>query len=285
MTVSSASRSSARHKVRLTGAPETLLMTLRAKALDARAARPILGDQTAAEWADAVDYDFGKLAGFGDALIAVRARQIDAWAQEFLRAHPRATVLQLGCGLDTRFYRLAPGPGVLWIDVDVPEVMDLRKRLCDERPGYRMIASSVTDPGLWPLLMALLPPDRRANEPVLVIAEGLFEYLREAEVKQILNEVTARFGSGEVLFDVMNSFAVKGARKSLKETTGAVHQWAVDDPAAVDRLDPRLRRVRALPLFASRYVQRAPASARFVYTLLRFVPPFRTMLRVLQYRF
>ena len=270
-----------RHKIRLTGAPETLLMTLRAKALDARSPRPILADTTAAEWADSVDYDFNKLAGFGDVLIAVRARQLDQWAREFLKRHPQATVLNLGCGLDTRYFRLAPGPGVLWFDVDYPEVIDLRHKFCDERPGYRMIASSVTDPGL----LTDLPADRTAHVPVLVIAEGLLEYLEEADVKALLNRLTARFATGEMIFDVMNSFAIRAGSKSLRESTGARHKWAVDDPAAVDGLDPRLKRRAALPLFASPFVGRAPFSTRILYTLMSLVPPFRTMLRLMRYEF
>lgn len=275
-----------KHKVRLTGVPETLLMTLRAKALDARARPSVLGDTLAVEWVDSLDYDFDKLAGFGDALIAVRAAQLDAWARDFLKAHPQATVLNLGCGLDTRYFRIKPGPGVLWFDIDLPEVMDIRQRLCGEQPGYRMITASVTDPGLLPDL----PYDRTENVPVLVIAEGLLEYLTEDEVKGLINRITGRFGAGEMVFDVMNSFAIQAASKNLKAATGgegqgARHRWAVDRFADVEKLDPRLKRVQGFPLFASRFARKAPLKSRMVYTLLRFLPPFRTMLQMLRYRF
>jgi O-methyltransferase involved in polyketide biosynthesis len=274
-----------RHKVSLKGAQETLMWTLRAKARDARASRPILGDTLAAEWADAVAYDFDGLIGIGDGMITLRARQLDAWIEAFLETHPQATVLQLGCGLDTRYFRLRRrgvlGPGVLWFDVDYPEVMTLRHKFCGEEPGYRMLAASVTDPDLF----GDLPADRRENVPVLVIAEGLFEYLEPAEVQALLNRLTKRFGSGEIVFDVLNSFAVKAARGSLRETTGAKHLWAVDDPGQVDRMDPRLKRRDALPLFASRFVKSAAFFDRMLYALANRIPPFRTLMRLMRYDF
>ena len=274
-----------RHKIRLKGAQETLMWTLRAKARDARSPRPILGDVIAAEWAASVDYDFDKLIGHGDTMITLRARQMDQWVREFLKTHTQATVLQLGCGLDTRYFRLkhlgALSPGVLWFDVDYPEVINLRHKFCTEEPGYRMIPSSVTDPGLF----TDLPADRRENVPVLIIAEGLFEYVEVKEVKALLNRLTKLFGSGEIIFDVMNTFAVKAASKSLWDSTGAKHVWAVDHPAEVDRLDPRLKRRMDLPLFSSRFVKNAPFSTRILYSFMNLIPPLRTMMRLLRYEF
>jgi O-methyltransferase involved in polyketide biosynthesis len=252
-------------------------MTLRAKALDARSSRPILGDALAAEWMARLDFDFGKFAGFGDEIITARARQFDAWTREFLRKHEDAVVLNLGCGLDTRFFRIRPAPGVTWFDVDYPEVIAIRRRLCEEREGYRMLSASVTEPG-W---LEEIPADR----PVWVVAEGLLEYLEEAEVKALLDRLTARFGTGGMAFDVMNAFAVRAARKSLEETTGASHKWAVDHPRDADRLNPRLRRRRALSVFAVPFLRALPPGRRLLYAGLRLAPVLRGMMRLLRYEF
>jgi O-methyltransferase involved in polyketide biosynthesis len=262
---------------RLTGVPETLLMTLRAKALDARAPRPILGDALAAEWMAALDYDFGKLAGFGEEIIAARASRFDDWTREFLGAHPRAVVLNLGCGLDTRYFRIGPPSDALWFDVDYPEVLAIRRRLCAEREGYRMLDGSVTDPG-W---LDAIPTDR----PAWILAEGLLEYLEEAEVEALLNRLTSRFASGGIAFDVMNAFAVRSARDSLEKTTGAHHKWAVDHPRDADRLDARMRRREALSVFAAPGLRRLPAGRRLLYAVLRFAPLLRGMMRLLRYEF
>jgi O-methyltransferase involved in polyketide biosynthesis len=76
-------------------------------------AQPILGDRAAAEAVDRIDYDFARLRRsvlpWGNQfLVALRATQLDAWSHERLARHPDALVLHLGCGLDTRLFRLRP---------------------------------------------------------------------------------------------------------------------------------------------------------------------------------
>ena len=77
----------------------------------------------------------------------MRARQFDLWTVDYLAGHPDAVVLHLGCGLDSRVYRLDPPPAVSWFDVDFPDVIELRRRLYPERAGYQTIGSSLADLG------------------------------------------------------------------------------------------------------------------------------------------
>jgi hypothetical protein len=65
---------------------------------------------------------------------------------------------------------------------------------------------------------------------------------------------------------------------------GAEHKWAVDDINDVDRLDPKLERIEALPLFKSRYVRELGVKDRLLYDGLSTVPPFNSMLRLLLYQ-
>jgi O-methyltransferase involved in polyketide biosynthesis len=122
------SDSDSTHAVDLTGAQKTLLITLYAKALDSRSKHSLLHDEKAYEIVKAIDYNFESTAGFGNHnIIVVRAKQIDEWLKEFLKTHPDSTVVNLGCGLDTRVTRIRPNfPGVSWFDVDFPERARLR---------------------------------------------------------------------------------------------------------------------------------------------------------------
>ena len=263
------------HRVHLTEEKETLLITLYAKALDSRSRNPILGDEKAYEIVRMIDYDFERLNNFGNGnVIVARARTVDEWTREFLGSNPGAVVLNLGCGLDTRVSRIDPSPGVSWFDVDYPEVIGERRNFYSDRVGYRMIGSSVTEPG-W---LREIPEDR----PTLVIAEGVFEYLTEEQVKALLNRVTGRFSRGEAVFDVMNSFAERSGRSSLMATTGAEHRWAVDDVRRVDGLDPKLRRTASLSVLGSRYL---PPRYRLLYGIVGLFPSFRNMMRLLRYEF
>jgi O-methyltransferase involved in polyketide biosynthesis len=154
---------------------ETYLATLYGKALDAAVEHPILGDRFAASAVARIDYDFKafKLPKGGEITLPMRAWHFDQWTRSFLVANPEATVLHLGCGLDTRVYRIGPGPKVRWFDVDFPDVIALREQLYPERDGYRRIGSSVTDLA-W---LDAIPGDT----PVLVVAEGLVMYLDEKD--------------------------------------------------------------------------------------------------------
>ena len=67
--------------------------------------------------------------GSNQYLVAMRAEQLDDWSTDFLRRHPDAVVLHLGCGMDTRAFRLDPPEAVQWFDLDQPNVIALRRKL------------------------------------------------------------------------------------------------------------------------------------------------------------
>jgi O-methyltransferase len=150
---------------------QTMLWTLAMHAQDAASPQPILGDRFAADLLDRVDDppDLGVSFSGNTPVIVTRAKLIDDAARAFLDRHEEAVVLHLGCGLDSRVLRLDPGPGVRWFDVDQAPVIELRRRLYDDREGATTIATSVTDPAWW----AQIPDDL----PRLVLAEGLLMYL------------------------------------------------------------------------------------------------------------
>ncbi|MFF5157655.1 class I SAM-dependent methyltransferase [Streptomyces sp. NPDC000348] len=233
-------------KVSLTGSAETLLAPLYARALDARSPQPLLADTTATELLDRLDYDFGRL-GMGQSSavgVALRARFFDRCVRGFLSTQPSATVLHLGCGLDSRVQRIAPGPGVRWYDVDQPEVIELRERLYPPRPGHETVAASVTEPG-W---QDRIPTDR----PVLVVAEGLTMYLAADEGPRVLRGLVGRFPRGEMVFDTYSRFAVRSTRSmTLFRRTGARLAWGVDDPRELERDVPGLRLVKSVSAYAT----------------------------------
>jgi len=144
----------------------TNLVTLYLRAYESRSPRPILGDRAAADAVDRINYDFKRIhcaaQPWGNQfLVALRAKKLDVWTADFMRRHPDAVVLHLGCGLDARAFRINPPPTVLWFDLDQPGVIELRRKLYDETDAYRMIGSSVTDPG-W---LEAIPTDRPWSSP------------------------------------------------------------------------------------------------------------------------
>jgi methyltransferase (TIGR00027 family) len=212
----------------------TNLVTLYLRAYESRSAKPILADHAAAEAVERIDYDFKRMQraarpASNQYLVALRARKLDDWAADFLTRHPDAVVLHLGCGMDTRAFRLHPPATVEWFDVDQPGVIELRRKLYDERDGYHMIGSSVTDAG-W---LDRIPTGR----PTLVVAEGLVMYLTERQVRELFQRLTDGFPGGEMLFDTLSPM---GPRLSKVFLRGIV-KWGIRDARQIEEWNPRLR--------------------------------------------
>ncbi len=114
--------------------PETMLITLWAKATENQQQNPLLRDEKAAEIISKIDYDFSKFkkAAFSQAGVCVRANLIDEEARKFIAAHPDAVVIQLGAGLDARYERLGCPEVTHWYELDLPEVMQLRRQFFEE---------------------------------------------------------------------------------------------------------------------------------------------------------
>jgi O-methyltransferase involved in polyketide biosynthesis len=110
---------------------ESLFLTQCGRALDSRSPHPILADTMAAEIARKLGYDCGRfhLSASPILNIALRARKLDEIALRFVTRHPDAIGLDLGAGLDTRVFRIAPPPTVDWYDVDFPDVIAARRQL------------------------------------------------------------------------------------------------------------------------------------------------------------
>jgi len=265
------------HKISLTKEKETLLITLYAKAFDNRSKHPILHDTKADEIAAQIEYDFAKLDDFDHGNVTVlRAKQLDEWLRAFLKANSEGVILHLGCGLDTRITRIDPSPDVSWFDVDYPEVIALRQQFYANHDGYTMIGASVTD-AQW---LAAIPTTR----PVMIIAEGLLEYLTEEEVQTLLTRFTDVFPRGQIAFDVINSFAQRAGKAELRKKTGAEHTWAIDTPDAIEQLNPKLKRLADQPIFSSPYRRELPWHFRLLYSVLALFPRVNTMLRLLHYQ-
>jgi O-methyltransferase involved in polyketide biosynthesis len=264
--------------IHLTKVQETLLITLYAKAVDNHSKKPILHDAKADELIGMIEYDFTKLNSWGnDNLIVVRAKQYDDWIQEFIRDNPVCIVLNLGCGLDTRVTRINPSGAVSWFDVDFPDVIQLRKNFYAEHAGYRMIESSIANPA-W---LKEIP----TGQPVLIVAEGVLEYLTGEEVKNLLNRLTDHFSHGKIAFDVMNSFAIQSAKSAKDEPTAGLHTWEVNDIQEVDVLDPKLKREKGMSIFHSPVIGKLPIGYHLLYRSMALVPQFRNMIRLLRYQF
>ncbi len=265
-------------KVHLTKEKETLLATLYARALESRSPNPILRDEMAEEAVRRIDYDFERLKV--DTLsIAMRAKQFDLWTSEYLADHPEATVLQLGCGLDSRVFRINPPTRVLWFDIDFPEVIELRRRLYPERAGYEMIGSSLADLQ-W---LDKCPKDH----PAWIVAEGVTMYLSVDIMYPLLQHLTDHFPGGAIAFDAIGPAAIRmaGANRSIRATGATFGGFSVDDPQELKKVAPKLELVQESRTPKLPGYSKLPLATRGLVRAFDFFPGLRKLSRLLLYRF
>ena len=267
-------------KVHLTGEKETLLLTLYGKALESRLPDSLLRDDFAAEAVRNIDYDFSRLKvddnlGVG---LAIRAKTLDVRVQDFLARNPDAIVLHLGCGLDTRIFRVDPPQGVDWFDVDYPEVIELRRKLYPSRDCYHMVASSVTKPD-W---LGEVP----RNRPAIVVAEGLTPYLPANEGPRLFARLVSHLASGELMFDAYSRFGLKLLRLNPSfKATGAKVYWNIEDPHDLELAVPKLRFIEDISAYKPEHAARMGWFAKLFIRLWIHIPALRKVGRLLRYRF
>ncbi|WP_199548409.1 class I SAM-dependent methyltransferase [Streptomyces sp. N35] len=239
----------ARVRPALDGVPETLLWTLWNRACEARRPDAVLHDPLAIRLVDTLDYPFEEKLGPPHPLFAqtqgLRSLCFDRSVANYTARRPDATVVALGEGLETSFWRVDNGR-LNWLSVELPEGAELRGRLLPEHPRHRIIPKSVTDLS-W--LDAIEDPSRG----VIVTAQGLLMYLKPAEVREILAACAERLPGGVMVLDSMPRWVTKltreGKLKIGKLTIPPMHwSMAPDERAKLHSAHPSIAEVRAVRL-------------------------------------
>jgi O-methyltransferase involved in polyketide biosynthesis len=270
----------------LSAIEQTAFLTEYARALDSRWARPILGDTLAHEVVGNIDYDFAGL-GVQTSVVcqtALRAKMLDDRVRAFVAAHPDAVVVDLGAGLDSGYYRVAPPPSVHWYSVDLPGITALRDQVLPGAPQSHSVPVSLTDER-WP---DAIPGDR----PTMLIADGLFAFLTEAQIIAIFLTITDHFGAGELAFNDYgrigwaSRLAVKlYPQKMFKDVGSQFGYPGFKDAHHPQRWNPQMRLVEEASLTDAPEVDLFPGWIRAATKLSGMSKTARRKARILRYAF
>jgi O-methyltransferase involved in polyketide biosynthesis len=196
-------------KAELSGTQASMLVCLWGRAQLSKKYRQLFNDEKAIELVEKIDYDFSTIQSdipFEDivsnislegglpllSLFTLRAKQFDNKVKAYIGEHPQASVVNIGAGLDTTFYRIDNG-AIHWYDLDLPAVIDIRRQLLPEPDRVTYIAQSLLDPS-W-------CEDVNTENGVFMLAGGVLGWLEEAQAKQFFSMLADNFPDGEIVFN------------------------------------------------------------------------------------
>lgn len=196
----------------LGGVSETALLTLNGRAYQAAHQKPIIHDPMAIRLVESIDFDFAKFGRTGQEM-ALRSLAVDRCAIAYLTSHPKATVVALAEGFQTGFWRLnsaLPDAQFNWLSIDLPPVIDVRRRVLPHNPRITDLAQSALD--------ASWMDHVDSSNGVFITAEGLLMYLQPDEAMRLISACAKRFAGGQMFFDLPPVIVKKIARNGLRSS-------------------------------------------------------------------
>jgi O-methyltransferase involved in polyketide biosynthesis len=232
----------------LQGVQKTLMFPLWGRAVFSKRYPEMLEDKEAVDIVGSLDYDFGateKAFGeYGGLSYIIRARKMDDAVMRFISEHPRATVVNIGAGFDTAFSRVDNG-AIHWYDMDLSEVIALRKKLIPEGVRNRCIAKSVFDYSWFKDIRF------NAEDGILFIAGGVFHYFTEDRIRELFIALAKKFPAGELCFDGQTKTALKISNRMVRKSgnKGAMMYFYINRPETFASWSPLLHLKSAEPYF------------------------------------
>lgn len=222
----------------------TLFVPLCPKAIETKRKHPIIIDHKAVEIIDGIDFDtrpYLQKRAYHSAI--VRTYVIDRGVKKFIKDNPTGTIINLGCGLDTRITRVDNGQ-LKWIDLDLPEVISLRRNFFEENERIKFISKSVMDFS-W-----IDEIGSTQDAKVLIIAEGLLPYFHESEIIKLFEQLIKSFPHSEMFLTVLHTFLV-----GKEITQGTKFLWGIKESADIEKINDSIKLIefwRSSDLFKNR---------------------------------
>ena len=197
---------------KLTAVSETLYVPLLGRIYASLHHPEILYDKKSLSIADQLPAVIKNMSGQNEYTLlasAVRSRNMDYYLKAFLSENPDGVIVNIGCGLETSFYRNDNGNS-LWFELDLPEVLTLREKYFPEERRDRYLWFSMFD---YEWIEAV---KKAAQKPVMIIASGLFYYFKEEQVIDFIRHLNG-FNCVQLVFDAVSAAGIKGTKHYMKK--------------------------------------------------------------------
>lgn len=211
---------------------ETLLITVYLRSLETKRENGLIKDDKSVEIVDSINYNFSKFESeLNQTIIAIRTAIIDKVVKNFISQNPHATIISLGTGLSTRFFRV-DNDLIHWFGIDLPRVKSVWDTFIGESERFQYLAYSILDFDWIEKIKEI------TSGKILFIAEGLLMYLSELEVRQLFITLKNNFPDSEIVFDSLGSFLAKNSQLNPGVSkTNASFKWGIDNLKVIETWD------------------------------------------------
>ena len=157
-----------------------------------------------------------------------RAKEFDDEIRKFKAIHPSASIINLGCGLDTTNLRIRSSD-LSWYQIDLPEGIAFREKLIPPVPNSKRIAKSIFDYSWFDSV------EFNEDKGVFIFAAGLLNYFQEEQLKELCNKLATHFTGGTFLFDLPSPLLKRIVNRKYKKLgfEGADHLFGLANPKKV----------------------------------------------------
>ncbi len=212
---------------------ETLVIPLYGRKLCTEQFPNLFCDEKAVDLINRLDYDFSVLEKksnslayrFGALEVAMRENDLMIEAKDYLRVHPKAALVNLGCGLDQTAENCENGECTIY-NLDLPDVIAVRNELLPESDRIKNIAADLNDFSWFDRI--------DAHNGVCFLAAGVFYYFKTADIKKLFLAMAKRFPGGRLVFDSANKRAVKIMLKTWVKEAGIT---SIEDYFSVETIE------------------------------------------------
>lgn len=203
-----------KYRIQKGSVQETLLIPLYSRKLAMELYPGNFDDRECRRLFEQIDYDFPRqnkiMAKAGAIMGATRQYDLAAVCRGYLAQHPRACVVNLGCGLDTTFRQVDNGTARGY-NIDFPDVIAARDALLPACEREKNVAGNLTDFSWFDRI------DFDPRDGAVFFASGVFYYFKTEEVRALFCAMAERFPGGKLAFDATNA---KGLKNMLKTWLG-----------------------------------------------------------------
>ena len=202
-----------KYKIEKNTVQETLIIPLYARKVCSGLYPNLYRDETAVRLIDEIDYDFSEvekksrslMQRFGSLEVAMRQNDLAFEVRDYLKSHPKAAVVNLGCGLDSTGRACDNGSCKMY-NLDFPDVIAVRNELLPAGEREENIPCNLNDTAWF--------SEIDASNGAVFFASGVFYYFLTEQVKALVQCMADSFPNGVLVFDAANRTAVKMIAKT-----------------------------------------------------------------------